>query len=1139
MTAPSPDLEPGVAMIHGNQMEQLRQVAVHWLSAHPLTPLEDEIILVQSSGMGQWLKLGLAETSGLGIMAAVRLQLPSTFTWQAYRAVLGASLPTQQPLAKPLLRWRLYRLLPKLVTQPEFTALAHCLGPEASSLKRFRLAGQLADLFDQYQMYRADWLADWQEGTDVLQQAHLSAPVPEAQRWQPALWRAVLADLGTNLASRAQIHQTFLQQLASLEQRPEGLPRRVMVFGVSAMPSQILEVLAGLGRFCQVLVFVHNPCRYYWADLIEGKALFNTARRRQPHKTGLNLDDPGLLTAPLLAAWGQQGRDYIRMLDAFDEQVRYRDWHWPEQKIDLFQDYGDHPDQRSLLERLQQSVLDLETLPQTPAMLITLDDSICLHSTHSRQREVEILHDQLLAMFEQAAAQGQPLAPEDIMVMTPDIDAYAPHIDAVFGALDANDSRFIPYRLTNILQRGRQPILLALEHLLNLPNARYTVSDALALLDVAALRARFDLNSQALPKLRQWLTEAGVRWGLDAVQRRQIVNGLPEQLDTNSWRFGLERMLLGYAVGAGQAFAGIEPYPEIGGLEAVWLGSLIDLVNTLERYQQQLSQAHSSTDWQTLLTALLADFFQPDSDTDQRVLDHALTALEDWHRQIQDAGLNETDTLPLEVVRDAWLEAIDTPSLQQRFLGGGITFGTLMPMRAIPFQMVCLLGMNDGDYPRTPQRPGFDLMAERGQYRPGDRSRRKDDHYLFLEALLSARRRLYISWQGRDPRDNSARPPSVLVSQLRDTLQRGWQLPDDQDLLDAITLEHPLQPFSQAYVQPGRNPRLFTYAREWFAPPAKATGQPASPPPPLPKHLPLNALAGFIKHPVRYFCRETLKIHLDQARPAEQDNETFSLDGLLQYQLKNLLLPALNSPDITTLEHDLDAQQHKLSAQGLLPWAGFGDAAFQPARTTLVEVFSRYQALIQQAPTPLPKQPLSLSLNALNLSGVLSQLRQTSSGELWTIAVNAANLADKSGKNLYYHKLLDAWVIHLAACANSHALTTWLVGADRTLSLAPLPPEQARNHLDTLLDAYQQGLARPLPIACKTAFAWLTTAPEQAERKALESYQNDANHRPSEVDDPYLARFYPDFARLTDPNHTPSFPTWAERLYQPLLDAIR
>ena len=513
------------------------------------------------------------------------------------------------------------------------------------------------------------------------------------------------------------------------------------------------------------------------------------------------------------------------------------------------------------------------------------------HVAHSPQREVEILHDQLLARFDA----DPTLRPRDVIVMVPDINPYAPHIEAVFGQIPRDDKRFIPYTLADQGQRGREPLLVALEHLLRLPDSRFAVSEILDLLDVAAVRARFGLADADLPLLRRWIDGAGVRWGLDGQQRERL--GLPAAAEANSWRFGLRRMLLGFAVGEGEAFQGIQPYAEIGGLDAAALGPLAGLLGALEEACDLLAEEADAATWVQRLRALLEDFFLVSDDHDELLRQQLLNLLEGWLETCGYAGFS--DPLPLSVVREAWLGGLDAGGLNQRFLAGAVSFCTLMPMRAIPFQLVCLLGMNDGDYPR-PQSPlDFDLM--RNDYRPGDRSRREDDRYLLLEALLSARRQLYVSWVGRSIRDNSERPPSVLIGQLRDHLAAGWRSADGGDLLHGLTLEHPLQPFSRAYFDAPSVQGidgLYTYAREWRDVHREYGGEtteaPLSPPV-LDAPIGLRVLSDFLANPVGAFFLQRLKVRFGEEQLTGQDEEPFELNGLdvwqLQFELCERLRP--------------------------------------------------------------------------------------------------------------------------------------------------------------------------------------------------------------------------------------------------------
>ena len=1139
-------LDKGIAVIHSNKLEALLNVAEIWLRQHPLAPLENEVFLVQSNGMGQWLKHNLAQNNSLGIAAAIQIQLPSLFIWSVYRAVLGDHIPKEQPLAKAPLTWRLYRLLPELAEQTNFATIQHFLSEDLNTRKRHQLAEQLADLFDQYQVYRSDWISDWAANHDVLRNAHGDPQaMPDRQQWQATLWRAVLNDLGEELtpfASRASIHAQFMTGIDQLTQRPASLPRRIVLFGLSSLPQQSLEVLAKLGKFCQIVLFVHNPCQHYWADIIEDKELLKAQRRRHAYKTGmtagLHPDELHLHANPLLAAWGKQGRDYIRLLDCFDETQAYAGWHWPEQKIDLFEDYGAEG-KRSLLQRLQQSILDLDPIPEQPLSLKQIDNSLTFHIAHSPQREVEILHDQLLERFNAAENAGEPLTPREVIVMVPDINQYAPHIRAVFGQVQRDDPRYIPFSLADQQQRGENPLLVAVEILLNLPDSRFSVSEILGLLEVPALRRRFELAENAIPIIHQWLEQAGIRWGLNANHRARIID-IPDNLNANTWQFGLRRLLLGYAVGSGANFNGIEPFEEIGGLDALWLGHLCHILETLETYVDALRAELNVDDWLQTLTKLLEDFFIADNERDRKTLDQLNQALSKWHQACIQGGFGQQDKLPIQVVREAWLSGVDEPNLQQRFLSGRVNFCTLMPMRAIPFRLICLLGMNDGDYPRSQYPYSFDLMSQRGQYRPGDRSRRQDDQYLFLEALLSARQQLYISWVGRSIRDNSEKPPSVLIGQLHDFLEHSFCLPGQKNILPAMTTEHPLQPFSSDYVSRDRPPGLFTYAREWFE--VIATDNEVTPSSNVQIEekaysLNLEALARFLRAPVKTYCQHSLKFNFDRDDVTSEDDEPFGFDRLQAHIYSETLLDGLVHQAPADIGAYFAEQKTALAGQGKLPLGGFSEPVFGGIADPAIRAWHHYQELLEAWPQELKPRAIELEFPIaddvrVQLSAGLSQLRQTTNGKTIGLITPSAQSLFKN-KSIQYHKLLLPWIQHLVACTDGLSVKTYIIGADGIVNIIPIHPEEAKNMLHTLIEAWHQGLQAPLPIACRTAFVWLSSDDEKALNAAQTQYEGD-DWNSGEVDyDAYLARFFPDFSSLYQTEQD-NFETWAERLYQPV-----
>jgi exodeoxyribonuclease V gamma subunit len=1132
-------LNAAFMVVQSNSLDELRSLVVSIMRRYPLAPLENEIALVQSNGIAQWLKLALAEDpegddlGGCGIAAAIDVQLPGSFMWQLYRMVLGREeIPAKSLLDKAPLTWRLMRLLPQVIERPHFEPLQRFLTHDTDLRKRYQLSERLADLFDQYQVYRADWLEDWAVGRHQLRNVRGEVkPLPPVSCWQAELWRALLVDVGEQgmAQSRAGVHQRFIERINSLEHAPAGLPSRVIVFGISSLPAQVLEALAGLARFSQVLLCVHNPCRHHWADIVADKDLLRHQYKRQSRKTGMPAAlDPEALhqhAHPLLAAWGKQGRDYINLLDSYDDPNSYRAA-FRDGRIDLFSE----AQPQNLLNQLQDDILELRPLNETrehwPAVDLTQDESIRFHIAHSAQREVEILHDQLLARF----SANPDLRPRDVIVMVPDIDSYAPHIRAVFGQLDRHDSRFIPFTLADQGQRGRDPLLIAVEHLLKLPDSRFPVSEILDLLDVPALRARFGVQERDLPTLHRWIEGAGVRWGMNAEQRAGL--GLPDELEQNSWHFGLRRMLLGYAVGSSNACAGIEPYDEIGGLDAALIGPLVALLDALELAHHELTQAAQPKVWGQRLQVLMQLFFKASNEHDDYLLTQLEELRETWLQTCESVGLVEE--LPLTVVREAWLAGLDQGRLSQRFLAGAVNFCTLMPMRAIPFKLVCLLGMNDGDYPRAQPPLDFDLMGS--DYRPGDRSRREDDRYLLLEALLSARCQLYISWVGRSIRDNSERPASVLIGQLRDHLASGWRLIDEhQDLLSAMTEEHPLQPFSSRYFHEGD--QLFSYAREWQV--LHQNHEPLHEAELLAPHvqeepLSLPLLQDFLRNPVRHFFTQRLKVYFEAAEAPLADEEPFVLDALQRYMLSDSLLEAaLRQPD--NIDRALEDQARRLQNSGLLPMAGFGECLQRELIEPLPDLLQRYQQLLALWPTPLTSAiPINLELQGVRVDGWLAGLHQRADGGVLSVTTIPNSIG--SIKSRKWHRLTKPWVNHLVACASGLLLTTALVASDDTLLLEPMEQDRAVRFLGDLLLAWQAGMRQPLPIAVKTAFAWLTqTDPLKAEAAARKAYEGDGQNSEGERrESPALSRQFADFDALMADE---TFSGWCDALYRPLYEA--
>ena len=1181
-------LPPGFIVLHGNRAEDLAQTLIAWLGRHPLQPLEEEVVLVQSSGMAEWLKMEMARQAG--VCAAARVELPGRFVWRAYRQVLGAgAVPRESPLDKLPMTWRLMQLLPGVLAQPVFAPMAQYLRPTAQTAewasepasiapdtaRQLQLAAQLADLFDQYQNYRADWLQAWAAGHDtVTTPAGQPQALADDQRWQPALWRAVLESLPPEQrsATRPDLHRQALARLQGDEDFAGRVPRRLVVFGMSHIPGAYLELLAALAPHSQVILAVPNPCRFYWGDIIEGRELFRMERRRHHPRTGSPSAPPAwedmhLHAHPLLAAWGRQGRDFVRQLDAFDDAAATAQ-RFPLLKIDLF---GEAPETADtpLLTRVQQRIRDLEPLAvrHDDAPLARDDRSVVFHVAHSPVRELEVLQDQLLALLAQPG-----LAPRDIVVMVPDVQSMAPAIRAVFGQYPRHDARFIPFDIADLSAKASSPVIVALEWLLRLPTQRCGLSELVDLLEVPAIARRFGIAADQLPQLTQWMGGAGIRWGLHAQQRAQL--GLAECGEQNSAWFGLQRMLLAYAAGAlddapaaAAGWQGIEPYTEVGGLDAAVAGSLAHLLHTLDGWWQRSQQQATPEQWrdhaQWLLDALLRSTDEADA--------QALAALHDglarWLRACEQAGFAQA--VPLAALRHGWMDALQQPSLDQRFRAGGVTFCTLMPMRAIPFEVVCLLGMNDGDYPRRAPRSDFDLMNQRGMFRPGDRSRQHDDRQLMLEALLSARRVLYVSWTGRSVRDNSDQPPSVLVSQLRDYIVAAW----GDEAVACRTTEHPLQPFSRRYFE-AASP-LRTYAREWrsvhgvldeplaIAPHDGTQGASVvladdSTP------LDMERLVRFLRNPVKAFFKERLGVGFWNPEDEPGDTEAFAFDGLENYQLVAAQLqhwPAPPQCDAAQLQSLVASRLGALQRAGDLPMAGLGTRKKQELQATLTAMASAWAALGQafgQRTERIAVQHQSQGVVLRDWIDGVYQRQANAAPE----AVQAAGASQRAWVQLQPSKvsakgkprpdkLLAPWVRTLLAAAAGQPLQGCVVGQDAVLHIQPMSPAQATESLNTLCTLWQLGQQAPLPLPLNTALemaAITALTPPAEQEKAYDQAQaayegsdySDSQQR-AEVREMCLARTFADFDALCAARAPDGLglADWAPQVYGPLLQWAR
>ncbi|OOF37552.1 exodeoxyribonuclease V subunit gamma [Rodentibacter heidelbergensis] len=918
---------------YSNQLEKQKEILAELFNTLPREdPFQQEIILVQSPGMAQWLQMELAKKNG--VSAHLAFPMPATFIWQLYADNLPA-VSLQNPFDKDSMMWRLMKLMPDFLAQKAFAPLAHYLAssPHSEQYKCYQLSRKIADLFDQYLVYRPEWIFAWEKGEDErivsqikAQQAHLNETllqqILDNVAWQGELWRALVADIkkdiGENATHRAALHEQFLALLKHPNQ-PKKLPSRVFVFGIPALPTAYLSILQAMSSEVDIHLFFNNPCQEYWGDIRDLQVDYliqRTRRNSQKHNEIQPLFSQARQSAlkqgliettyhnehlqvgnPLLAAWGKMGRDFLYTLVRDEERI-------PTYSLNAYEEIS----ASTLLGQLQSHILHLTNQPLN---LEKNDRSLTVHACHSAMREVEVLQDYLLHLFNQ----DPTLTPKDVVVMVADINQYTPYIQAVFGQKNGETPR-IPFSISDNKLSESDVLVSCYLTLLRLKESPFSAEAMLTLLDIPALRERFDLSLSELPLVRQWVADAGIRFGL---QKNQ------EGMNFNSWQAGLERMVLGYAMreehGIWQESLGLD---SSYGLKGLLAGKLSDFFTVLSHWHNTLQQAHSIEKWHEILTALLADFFVQNEQTHD-----TLFYIQEKINEVAEQLSTLHFDLPLQsdVIADVMTTKLEDAPNSLKFLAGKVNFCTLLPMRAVPFKVVCLLGMNEADYPRSQTPNSFDLMQYHHQ--KGDRIRRDDDRYLFLEALLAARNYCYISYIGRSIIDNQERAPSVLVSQLMDYIN---QQQEDENKLQVQ--QHPMTAFSPSNFKNEDNFNR-SFATKWL-PMAKNGGKT------VPKEfasvmaqtekiteIELDRFVGFVENPVKFFFEKQLGVYFRDEDERIADSENFTLSGLESYQLNNDLVYADES--------QFDEYFAQARVKGVLPRAQFGQVAAEHTRHTVLE----------------------------------------------------------------------------------------------------------------------------------------------------------------------------------------------------------
>lgn len=952
-----------------NKMEYLLALLNKVQLTSPLLPLQKEVIVIQNAGMQHWLNMSIAQTRGISMN--IDYALPAQFLWKLTRTLASKEkVPDQSPYSREVLSWRIYRLLNQtsLIEDEDFSHVVNYFSQPANftqehelsdntntfsvdnsvdDLKQYQLAVQLADLYEQYLIFRPEWLTAWQTGDYALtsiddietiteSDSHIKVEQIKMITWQGKLWNMLQQESAYN-------PETLMQHaIDNLADSQHLLPPRISFLGINAMAPMWLSFIHELSQFTQVHFFHLNPCADYWGDIKTEKQVFKHIEDWTQDFNDIQIE----VGNPLLANLGQQGREFLAMLqnystyqfDVFDS-------------AELPNDSNNEYVNQSILHTIQHDILSLTdarafndiNTEKTALPNTKIDDSITITSAHSALREVEGLHDWLLHQFNN----NHDLTPKDVLVMCPQIEHYAPYVDAVFvrGWQElSSDIPPLPCSIADRKSKDSEPLISAFIDLLSLPDSRFQVNQLVGLLRLNAIQVKFNVNDDELDKISQWLLQASIHWGLDEDHKSRVLQS--EASAHFTWQQGLSRLIRGFAFGdtvslyRDNADEAQVLLPLIEGSDAILLGQLMLFLEQLQFHATLLNKNRTSLEWQQYLHNMIENCF---SDIDSDAIEYINQAIEKMVEYSQEAHYQER--ISLDVIKSFLNNYFSQPDAGRQFMIGQVTFCSMLPMRSIPFKVIAVLGLNDGDFPRQRVPQAYDLMQQTPS-RMGDRSRRGDDRYLFLEAIISARQALYLSYQGRNIKNNSVKQPSLVLKELFSYLSSGYGWQCDSDKPNCHIRQLPMQAFSIKNYEG----RWASFDNKWLTLLTRSdeNNRKNSEETHGNKNikrstdngifithnidtqtaLTLDELVRFFVHPSKVFAQQQLDLSLNVNTTILNDNEPFTDNQLTSYLYRQAALAIDLSCELSAEEKQQEKQQLNLMYQlnGELPDLPFTDA---------------------------------------------------------------------------------------------------------------------------------------------------------------------------------------------------------------------
>lgn len=1004
------------------RLEDLADIFCRNLSITKDDPFSEDTVVAQSKTMELYLTKRLADTNGI----AANITYP--YPRKSIDNILKQCdlIQDTERLTPEVFLWEIYKQMPYLESKYEVinTYINH--DNSSISVRRYQLSIIISRIFDYYMGHRGDWLELWQKGERVTSSCMSKAALDlgEHEVWQADLWRKLTVENDNKIEFKRPSQLLF----DNLNKIRDKLPEKISIFGISNLPADFIEFYKILDNEIGVDFYYLMPCVEYWGYISKRTAIKE------------KIDNP------LLASWGILGRDFLNLLlKSFENDLG-----------------GDELTELpkmtnpTLLSCLQNDIL--QSTPLKASSLQKLkeplnDNSILINSCYSRMREIEVLRDYILDLLESG-----DMGISDIVVMAPDIDEYIPYIQGVFNRLttDSNEDRatvkflseeseaHIPFTIADCSTLWTSKEAETFMKILNIVNSRLYAQDMFDIISSDPVTAKFNLTPDDVIDIHDMIYKANIAWGENREHRKSEC-GMDNNL--NTWEFGFNRLLAGYAFDCEEVVSDGTLPLSLGGEKGILLGKVIQVAKLLFSYNGKLSQEHTPETWYELMLAIINDFFLLPNDKNENLLPlySAVNALfNNWNSARFD------DPIPLDVLRYALQnELTQDERTSSAFFRGSLTFCKLLPMRNIPFKAVCLIGLNDGEFPRIDTKTGFDLSQK--ESRPGDRSLRKDDRYIFLETILACRKNLYLSYVGQSNSDNDEIPPSVLISELLDYLSNATGRKSN-----LFIKKHPLHAFDEKYFkeesdfssfskvncEASKSLRSGTNEPQYFCPEKL-------PPTDTKLEFTFDDFVNFFLSPSKFFLNHRLKINLyNKNMNTLRSCEPFELNSLESYKLKD-----------DFLNHKMENRQFNIEeakkAEGDIPFGIWGENVITEANSASASLAAVMEDFGAKQP-PSSNVVFEYTINGIHisLSGEFHNLYENCQAFFRTGTVKNK---DKIKGWLWHQLALEARLPDFT--------TTILLGYEKDNDkTSKFQIESHSSMVPELVGIFLDGLTKPLPL---------------------------------------------------------------------------